>query len=94
MTNLKSKYTPEFRERTVKYIIENNKSATGAAEELGIDKNTVCSWVCAYSRANKLPSYKEEMDIRGKGARDAKSLALKLREDKHRILELEEMWKS
>jgi len=28
LTNLNSKYTKEFRERTVRYIMGNNKSAT------------------------------------------------------------------
>ena len=90
MPSLNSKYTAEFRERTVRYILENNKSATSVGEELGVDKNTVCRWVRDYRRKNKLPSYKEEMDIRGKTAKDNKAQILKMKEDKRRIMELEE----
>jgi len=45
-----SKYTPEIRERTVKYILESGKSATSVAEEMGIDTNTVCKWVRDHRR--------------------------------------------
>ena len=58
------KYTPEFREETAKYIIESGRSATGMAEEIGIDKNTVCSWVRDYRKKKGLPSYAEEIGIR------------------------------
>jgi len=90
LTNLNSKYTKEFRERTVRYIMENNKSATSIGEELGIDKNTICRWVRDYRKENKLPSYQEEQEIRGKSARDNKAQILKIKEDKRRIMELEE----
>ena len=43
MPSNNSKYTPQFREETAKYVIESGKSATSVAEEIGIDKNTVCS---------------------------------------------------
>ena len=51
------KYTPEFREETARYNIESGRSATGMAEEIGIDKNTVCSWVRDYRKKKGLPSY-------------------------------------
>ena len=47
------KYTPEFREETARYIIESGRSATGMAEEIGIDKNTVCSWVREYRKEER-----------------------------------------
>ena len=43
-----SKYTEEFREQTVRHILETGKSATSMAEEMGIDTNTVCRWVRDY----------------------------------------------
>ena len=64
MPSNNSKYTPEFREETAKYIIDSGRSATGMAEEIGIDKNTVCSWVREYRRKKGLPSYAEEKGIR------------------------------
>jgi len=90
MPSLNSKYTDEFRDRTIKYIIESNKSATGVGEELGVDKNTICRWMRDYRRKNKLPSFKEEQEIRGKTARETKAYIVRLKEDKRRIEELEE----
>jgi len=90
MPSLNSKYTDEFRDRTIKYIIESNKSATGVGEELGVDKNTICRWMRDYRRKNKLPSYKEEQEIRGEKGRETKAYIARLKEDKRRIEELEE----
>jgi transposase-like protein len=83
MTSPNSKYTEAIRERTENYIIESNKSATRVGEELGIDKNTICRWVREYRSKNRLPSYQEEQDIRGKTARETKAYMMK--EDKKRI---------
>ena len=63
MPSNNSKYTPEFREETARYILESGRSSTSMAEEIGIDKNTVCSWVRAYRKKNGLPSYAEEKGI-------------------------------
>lgn len=59
MPSNNSKYTSEMREQTARLIIETYKCATRMAEELGIDKNTVCSWVREFRREHKLPSYAE-----------------------------------
>lgn len=59
MPSNNSKYTQEMRDQTVKYILEKGISATQMAEETGVDKNTVCSWVREYKRRNNLPSYAE-----------------------------------
>ena len=90
MPSLNSKYTNEFRERTIKYIVDSNKSATSVGEELGIDKNTICRWMRDYRRKNKLPSFQEEQEIRGKTAKDTKAQIVRMRADKRRIEELEE----
>ena len=63
MPSNNAKYTQEFREETARYVIESGKSSTSVAEEIGIDKNTVCSWVRAYRRKNGMPSYAEERGI-------------------------------
>ncbi len=63
MPSNNSKYTQEFREETARHVIESGMSATRMAEEIGIDKNTVCSWVRAYRKKNGLPSYAEEKGI-------------------------------
>ena len=63
MPSNNSKYSPEIREQTARFIIDNNRSATSVAEEMGIDTNTVCRWVRDFRRANRLPSYAEEKGI-------------------------------
>ena len=63
MPSNNAKYTQEFREETARYVIESGKSSTSVVEEIGIDKNTVCSWVRAYRRKNGMPSYAEERGI-------------------------------
>lgn len=63
MPSNNTKYTTEFREQTAKYVVESGKSATAVAEEIEIDKNTVCNWVRAYRRENGLPTYAEEKGI-------------------------------
>ncbi len=47
-----SKYTQEFRKETARHVIESGMSATRMAEEIGIDKITVCSR--SFSLKNKL----------------------------------------
>ena len=42
MSSNNTKYSQEMRDRTARHVIESGKSATSMAEELGIDKNTVC----------------------------------------------------
>ena len=86
MPSNNSKYTEEFREQTVKYIFDNGKSATAAAEELGIDKNTVCSWVRDYRRKHNMPTYAEERGIKSKPPKDSIEL-------KQRIKDLERQLK-
>jgi transposase len=63
MPSNNSKYSQEMRDRTIKHILESGKSASSMAEELGIDKNTVCSWVREYRRKNNLPSYAEQIGM-------------------------------
>ena len=78
MPSNNSKYSEEFREETVKFVLESGKSATSVAEEMGIDTNTVCRWVRDYRRKHNMPSYKEEQGI---GKDDSKKIA----DDKFRI---------
>ena len=63
MPSNNSKYTQERREQTARFIVENGRSATSVAEEMGIDKNTVCSWVREYRRKHDMPSYAEEKGL-------------------------------
>ena len=60
MPSNNTKYSEEMRTQTAAYILESGKSATSVAEEMGIDKNTVCKWVRDYRRAHNLPTYAEE----------------------------------
>lgn len=64
MASNRSKYTQEFREQTAQLVIENGKSATSVAEDMGIDVNTVCRWVRAYRKKHGMPTYEEEKGIK------------------------------
>ena len=80
MASNNTKYTIEFREETAKYILENNKSATSMAEEMGIDTNTVCRWVRDYRRKYRLPSYAEEKGMKRKEAKTTGELQYQIKE--------------
>ena len=95
MPSNNSKYTEEMREETVKFILETGKSATSVAEEMGIDKNTVCHWVRDYRRKHNMPSYAEEKGIRTNQPKNSlelkmqnKELEAKLREKEKEIKRL------
>jgi transposase len=80
MASNNTKYTTEMREQTARLIVETGKSATSMAEELGIDKNTVCSWAREYRRQHKLPSYAETKGHKAPEPSTQKDLLLKVRE--------------
>ena len=80
MPSNNSKYTQEIREQTAKYILENGKSATSVAEEMGIDTNTVCRWVRDYRRKHNLPSYAEEKGIKRKEPQTEGELLYRIKE--------------
>ena len=72
MPSNNSKYSEEMREQTARYVLESGKSATGVAEEMGIDKNTARSWVSAYRRKHHMPTYAEEKGIEHSAPKDSK----------------------
>jgi len=80
MPSNNSKYTQEIKEQTARYILENGKSATSMAEELGIDKNTVCRWVRDYRRAHSMPSYAESKGIVQREPKTEGELMYKIKE--------------
>jgi len=90
MPSNNSKYTQEFRDRTVKHILGNGKSATSVAEEMGIDTNTVCRWVRDYRRKNHLPSYEQSKGIKRVTDHHDKAVNQQLKERDKRIRNLEE----
>ena len=80
MTSNNSKYSGELREQTAKMIVEGGQSATSMAEQLGIDKNTVCRWAREYRREKRLPTYAEAKGIKSTTPRTEKELILRVRE--------------
>ena len=80
MPSNNSKYTPEIREQTAKYILENGKSARSVAEELGIDTNTICRWVREYRKKHNMPSYAEEKGIVQREPRTEGELMYRIKE--------------
>ena len=80
MASNNSKYSGEMREQTAKMIVEGGKSATSVAEELGIDKNTVCRWARDYRRERKLPTYAEAKGIKTTTPRTEAELLQRVKE--------------
>ena len=87
MPSNNSKYSEEFRNQTAQFIIENNRSATSVAEELGIDVNTVCRWVRAYRRAHNMPTHAEEKGIKTHIPKDSMDLKQRVKELEKQIKE-------
>ncbi|MBQ8188509.1 MAG: DDE-type integrase/transposase/recombinase [Lachnospiraceae bacterium] len=83
------KYSEEIRTQTAVYILETGKSSTSVAEEMGIDKNTVCKWVRDYRRANNLLTYAEENGIKMPPSRESKDERAGNKELKAKIKEKE-----
>ena len=50
MSNQKKQnhYTSEFKESAVKLAIENNQSVSKTADELGVNPNTLHTWISKY----------------------------------------------
>ena len=46
-------YTTEFKESAVKLAVESDRPASKTAEELGINKNTLHTWIGKYHRPQK-----------------------------------------
>ncbi|PXV73415.1 transposase [Nitrosomonas eutropha] len=43
-------YTAEFRESSVKLAIESDKPVAQTAREIGVNENTLHTWISKYSR--------------------------------------------
>ena len=80
MSSNNSKYSQEMRDRTARHVIESGKSATSMAEELGIDKNTVCRWIRDYRRKHNMPSYAEEKGFKRKAPKSNNELLYEVKE--------------
>ena len=46
-------YTAEFKESAVKLAIESDQPISKTAEELGVNKNTLHTWISKYHRPQK-----------------------------------------
>ena len=80
MPSNNSKYSLEMREQTAKLIVEKGKTATSIAEELGIDKNTVCRWAREYRRRQGLPTYAQARGIKTTTPKSERELILENKE--------------
>ena len=50
---LPSKYSPEFREEAVQLVLNSNRPIAHTARELGINSETLRSWVRRHESENK-----------------------------------------
>lgn len=49
-------YTAEFKESAVKLAVESDQSVTKIAEDLGVNKNTLHTWISKYHGPQKQKS--------------------------------------
>lgn len=75
------KYNKEFKEETVKLIIEKGRSVPSLAADLGINKNTLYRW---------LNEYKTDSTQAFPGSGNLKPHDEEMRQLKRRIADLEE----
>ncbi len=53
MSKPQNSYTAEFKESAVKLAIESDQPITKTAEDLGVNKNTLHTWISKYHRPQK-----------------------------------------
>lgn len=75
-----SKYSPEFREEAVQLALKSNRPITHTARELGVNSETLRSWVRRYESENGAPAGDLSIDERAR---------LKELERRNRELEME-----
>lgn len=46
-----TRYTPEFRDEAVRFVISSGDSIANVAIKLGVNKNTLSTWVTAYNKS-------------------------------------------
>jgi len=81
MGNARQHYNKEFKEKTVKYILEQQKSLPDIANELNIPVGTLTNWKAKYRQ------FEDEPFI---GTGNLRSQDKKLKEQEDRIMDLEE----
>jgi transposase len=42
------RYTPEYRDEAVRYVLNSGESVANCAKKLGMNRNTLSGWVTAY----------------------------------------------
>ena len=93
MPNPNTRYSPEVRRQTAEFILSSGKSATGVAEEMGIDTNTVCKWVREYRRTHDMPTYAEEKGIKTPTPVSSAEFRQKARDLEHELKRTEKLLK-
>ena len=70
------KYSAEFRERAVKLAVESDQAIAQTARDLGVNENTLHTWIGKYHRAKRQEKqihdehlYKELRHLRKENAR-------------------------
>lgn len=48
-----TEYSPEFRESAVKLAVESDQPVSKTAEELGVNQNTLHTWISKYHKPQK-----------------------------------------
>ena len=49
-----TKYTPEFRDEAVSFVINSGESAAKCSSKLGVNETTLATWVTAYRKRSQV----------------------------------------
>ena len=70
-------YSAEFRESAVKLAVENKQSKAATARELGINVNTLHTWIQKYHQVDQ-EALKQVDDLKDEGKTVSKARVLRL----------------
>ena len=73
--NIKKQYSSELKESAVKLAVESDQSISQTARDLGINVNTLYSWIDKYSKPIKKPTMRHDQHIYDEVTRLKKELA-------------------
>ena len=84
-----SKYTKEFRDETVKLILNSDKSALQIAKDLGVNDKTIYNWIKVYKKEHNFIVPINETKSNSKSSYDEMAIELRKLRAENKLLKQE-----
>ena len=84
-----SKYTKEFRDETVKLILNSDKSALQIAKDLGVNDKTIYNWIKVYKKEHNIIVPINETKSNSKSSYDEMAIELRKLRAENKLLKQE-----